>query len=222
MCGREDTPVNAVRRIGYWSSIATFTTAAGYSVVQLLQLARWLVFPWDELLIFGFSIGIPLPFVLAMAAFHQAMPRQRQVWTQCALVLAVMYAVLAVIVYSVQLALVVPAKLAGDASATAGLAVTAGTPMWVIDGAGYILMGLATLFAAGALAGEPSQRRLRWFLIANGVINPVIVAVYIRPSLLPLGALWIITAPGSMWLLARFFRQSAEMTPTGRSTGGSA
>ena len=212
--------MNAVRRIGYWSSLAAFTTAAGYSVVQLLQLAGWLVFPWDELLIFGFSLGIPLPFVLAMVALHHAVPRQRQVWTQCALVLAVMYAVLAVIVYSVQLALVVPAKLAGDASATGGLTVTAGTPMWVIDGAGYILMGLATLFAAGALAGEAAQRWLRWFLIANGLIDPVIVAVYIRPSLLPLGALWIITAPGSMWLLARFFRQSGEQAPPGRSAGG--
>lgn len=198
--------MTAAQRIGYWSAIAALCTAGGYSIVQLLQLAGWLAFPWDEILIFGFSLGIPLPFVLAMAALHHAVPRVRQVWTQAALALAVMYAVLAISVYAVQLAVVVPAKLAGEASAVAQLAVSAGTPVWVIDGAGYLLMGFATLFAAGALADMPAQRWLRRFLVANGLINPVIVAVYVEPALLPVGGLWIITAPGSMWLLARFFR----------------
>lgn len=67
--GREQG-TTAARRIGYWSALAALATAAGYSVVQLLQLAGWLVFPWDEMLIFGFSIGIPVPFVLTMVALH--------------------------------------------------------------------------------------------------------------------------------------------------------
>jgi hypothetical protein len=204
---QQHAAATAVPVIGYWSCIAAFVAAVGYSVAQILQLAGGLVFPWDEILIFGFSICIPVPFVLAMIALHHSVPEDRRVWTHCALALAVMYAVLVTIVYPVQLALVVPARLAGDAAAVQDLTVSAGTFMWVIDGAGYLLMGLATLFAAGAFAGEPSQRWLRRFLIANGLIDPVIVAVYIFPWLLPAGSLWIITAPGSLWLLARYFRQ---------------
>jgi hypothetical protein len=203
--------VSAAARIGWWSSIAAFFAAAGYGVVQVLQLAGVLVFPWDEILIFGFSICIPVPFVLAMAALHHTVPEARRIWTQCALAFAVMYAVLVVIVYPTQLAVVVPAKLAGNAAAVQGLTVTAGTFMWVIDGAGYILMGIATLFAAGAFAGDPSQKWLRRFLIANGLIDPVILAVYVLPALLPVGGLWLVTAPGSMWLLARYFRRLRQI-----------
>jgi hypothetical protein len=181
--------------------------AAGYSIVQILQLLAVLTFPWDEILIFGFSLGIPVPFVIAMIALHHTAPAERRIWTHCAVVLAAMYATLVTIVYSTQLAVVVPAKLAGNAAAMQGLTVSAGTFMWVIDGAGYILMGLATLFAAGAFTADSKHRWLRRFLIANGLIDPVILAVYMFPWLLPAGGLWIITAPGSLWLLARYFRR---------------
>jgi hypothetical protein len=197
--------MTASQRIGFWSASAAFAAAVGYGVAQILQLAGVLVFPWDEFLIFGFSICIPVPFVLAMIALHYTVPVERRIWTHCALTFAVMYAVLVVIVYPTQLAVVVPAKLAGNAAAVQGLAVSAGTFVWVIDGAGYLLMGLATLFAAGAFAADPSRKWLRRFLIANGLIDPVILAVYVFPWLLPVGGLWLVTAPGSMWLLARYF-----------------
>lgn len=199
--------MSSVSRIGFWSSIAAFAAAAGYGVAQILQLAGVLAFPWDEIFIFGFSIALPVPFVVAMIALHHTVPRGSRIWTHCAIALAVMYAVLVTIVYPTQLAVVIPARLAGDAATVQGLTVTAGTFMWVIDGAGYILMGLATLFAAGAFAAEPSRKWLRRFLVANGLIDPIILAVYVFPWLLPAGGLWLITAPGSMWLLARHFRQ---------------
>jgi hypothetical protein len=114
--------------------------------------------------------------------------------------------VLATIVYSTQLAVVIPARLGGGEEAVRMLAVRSGTFIWAIDGAGYLLMGLATLFAAAGLRGQPSAKWLRRFLIANGLIDPVILGVYIFPWLLPVGGLWIITAPGSLWLLARYLR----------------
>jgi hypothetical protein len=200
--------MSAAARIGFWSSMTAFCTAAGYGVVQILQLLEVLTFPWDELLIFGFSIGIPVPFVLAMVALHYCIPQERRIWTHCGLVLAAMYATLVIIVYPTQLAVVVPSKMAGAAEAVRSLTVSSGTFMWVIDGAGYVLMGLATLFAAGAFAGDHRQRWLRRMLIANGLIDPIIIAVYVLPWLLPVGGLWLITAPGSLWLLARYFRQT--------------
>lgn len=200
--------ITTARTIGYWSALAALATAAGYSAAQLLQLAGWLVFPWDEILIFGFSMGIPVPFVLTMVALHHCVEPARRIWTHCAVAFAIMYAVLVLMVYPVQLAVVIPARLAADADSVQWLRVSAGTFVWVIDGAGYILMGLSTLFAAGAFAGDASRRWLRRFLIANGLIDPIIIAIYMFPWLLPFGGLWIVTATGSLWLLVRFFRQA--------------
>ena len=200
--------MDSVARLGFWSAFATLITAGGYGVVQLLQVIGALAFPWDEILIFGFSMLIPVPFVLSMVAFHYTVPREKRVWTHAAIALAVMYATLVTIVYPTQLAVVIPAKLAGAARDVQPLLVNQGTFMWVIDGAGYVLMGLSTLFAAGALMGDRSNRWLRRFLVANGLLDPIIVAIYVFPSLLLVGSLWLITAPGSMLLLATYFNNT--------------
>jgi len=163
-------------RIGYWSALTAFFAAIGYGVVQILQLTGGLTFPWDEIWIFGFSICIAPPFVLSMVALHQAMPEQKRIWTLSAIVMAIMYATLVTIVYPTQLAVVIPERLAGNLSAVQFLMVTPHTFMWVIDGAGYLLMGLSTLFAAGAFADTDSHRWLRRFLIANGLCNPLVFA----------------------------------------------
>ena len=51
--------MSTAAKVGFWSSLAAFAMAAGYSIVQILQMLGVLTFPWDEILIFGFSIGIP-------------------------------------------------------------------------------------------------------------------------------------------------------------------
>jgi hypothetical protein len=196
-----------VARVGFWAALAAFTATAGYGVVQIAQVVGALVFPGDEITIFGFSMLIPVPFVLSLVALHHRVPEEKRIWTHAAIVLAVMYATLVTIVYPTQLAVVVPAKLAGNAANVQTLLVSQGSFMWVIDGAGYILMGLATLFAAGVFAGDRTNRWLRWFLIANGLLDPVIIAIYVFPSLLLVGSLWLVTAPGSMLLLAMYFRK---------------
>jgi hypothetical protein len=199
--------MNTIARLGFWSALATFATAAGYGIAQVGQIVGALVFPWDEIAIFGFSLLIPVPFVLSMVALHHSVREEARVFTHAAVALAVMYATLVTIVYPTQLAVVVPAKLSGGAADVQALLVSQGTFMWVVDGAGYVAMGLATLLAACALAGDASSRWLRRFLFANGLLDPVIIAIYVFPSLLLVGSLWLITAPGSMLLLAMHFRR---------------
>ena len=43
----------SIARIGYWSALVAFVGAAGYSVVQILQIVGLLTYPLDEILIFG-------------------------------------------------------------------------------------------------------------------------------------------------------------------------
>ncbi len=81
---------------------------------------------------------------------------------------------------------------------------------WAIDGLGYICMGFSTLFAAGAF--ERNEIWTRHFFVANGLFTSVIAFIYFYPvfsvQLLLLGTPWILTAPGSILLLAfRFARE---------------
>ena len=53
-----------VLRIGLWSALIAFVAGAGYSVVQVLQVLRILVWPTDAILIYAFSFCIAWPFLL--------------------------------------------------------------------------------------------------------------------------------------------------------------
>ena len=197
--------VQTAAKLGFWSSGLAFCAATGYGIAQILQLSHLLAFPIDEIAIFGFSLILPLPFVVAMASLRFTVECKCRVWTEAAMLMAVIYACLVLIVYPTQLALVIPAKISGRLDSVSHLTVTRGTFIWVIDGVGYLVMGFSTLFAAAAFDGDPSKKWLRRFLLGNFLINPLIAAIYAFPQLLLFGAIWLITAPGSLLLLSKYF-----------------
>ncbi len=84
---------------------------------------------------------------------------------------------------------------------------------WDADGLGYIFMGFSTLFAAQTFTKEGLEKWLRWFFLANALMTPLVGVVYFYPvfsvTLLFLAFPWGITAPGSMLLLALFFRKES-------------
>jgi hypothetical protein len=47
-----------ISEVRYWSGLAAYAATAGYGVVQILQIARVLRFPLDEILIYGTSLCI--------------------------------------------------------------------------------------------------------------------------------------------------------------------
>ena len=77
-----------------------------------------------------------------------------------------------------------------------------------VDLLGYTLMSLSTLFAVPAFASNDRGRAARWAFAANGLLAPVLLPQVYFPNLIYLGALWLITFPLSMALLATLFRQA--------------
>ena len=59
-----------IYKIGFWSGLIAFITTTAYVIVQLLQLARVFIFPVDEVLIYGTSLCIVIPFVFEILALH--------------------------------------------------------------------------------------------------------------------------------------------------------
>ena len=199
-----------VNRVGYWSALVAFLVGAGFAIAQLLQLIGLLTPPWDGILIYGFSLLIAAPFMVALVALHYDTPPARRLWSHAALLMSVIYVTYVTLNYVVQLAEVIP-RLTTQAS----LEVLDQTPhslFWTVAALGYIFLGAATLFAV--LTGSTSRTWVRRFFLANARVTPVIALVYFLPTfsipLLLLGSPWIITAPGSFLLPALMFKRQGQ------------
>ena len=198
--------VNNIGRIGYWSGLAAFASAVAYDVVQLLQVGGVLRFPADEILIYGTSLCIVVPFILEMLAFHHLTRADKQFWTHASLIFTTIYAVFVTANYVVQLATVIPAKRSGTSEAIHVLEQTPHSLFWNFDAIGYVAMGLAALFAVPAVSSVGFDRWVRRALMAHALVTPLIMVVYFYPTfstnLLFLGFPWAITAPLFMLMLA--------------------
>ena len=200
-----------ISKVGYWSGLAAFVSVVAYDVMQILQVMGVLRFPLDEVLIYGTSLCIVVPFVLEMLAFHYLTAKDKQFWTHASLIFTIIYAVFVTANYVVQLATVIPSKLAGTSEAIRVLEQTPHSLFWNYDAVGYISMGLATLIAAPALSKVGFERWVRISFIANALVTPLISIVYFYPTysqkLLFLGLPWAVTAPLFMVLLAILLRR---------------
>lgn len=216
--------------IGFWAGLAAFSATVSYDVVQLLQLVGFLHFPWDEILIYGTSLGIVVPFVFAIVALHHETSPEKQLWTQAALVFTSMYAVFATANYVIQLTTVIPAKLRGAAAAVEVLDQTPHSLCWDFDAIAYISMGMAASAIIPALDGSAVERRLRAAAKAHAAATILAGVVYFWPSystkLLLLGFPWAVTAPLFSLLLARALRargtsagSTKSKTPGARRSG---
>ena len=208
--------MNAVpAKLGFYASLVAFLATVGYSIVQIAQVLGWLSAPLDAILIYGFSLGIAVPFLLALLALFYITPPERKIWSHAAVLFAVIYVVYVTLNYVVQLATVIPAMRNGTLSEIRVLDQTPHSLFWDVDGLGYLFMGLASLFAWPVFSKNGVQRWARLFFLANALITPVIAVIYFYPhfsiGLLLAGLPWVITAPGAMWCLARCF--SAELNP---------
>jgi hypothetical protein len=193
-------------RIGFWAGLAAATATVAYDVVQLLQVVGVLHFPLDEILIFGTSLCIVVPFVLEILALHYSRPVESRFWTHAGLIFTTMYAVFGTANYIIQLATVIPAKLRGMEETVRVLEQTPHSLLWDFDAIAYLAMGLATLLIIPALRSSGPERRVRFASMAHGVATVLAGIVYFHANysdkLLMLGLPWGITAPLFMISLA--------------------
>ncbi len=197
-------------RIGFWSASVASVAVLGFDIAQILQIIGTLGHPWDEILIYGFSLFIATPFMLSLLALHYITPEVKRFWSHAAVLFALAYAIYVSFNYVVQLTAVIP-----YAAPEPVLVQTPHSLFWTADALGYIALGFATLFAVPIFAKQGLQKWVRWFFLANALITPLIAFVYFYPNfstaLLLLGSPWIVTTTGSIVVLALFFRSGAEL-----------
>ena len=79
--------------VGFWSALIAFVATMAFNIAQFLQLPGVLTFSIDQILVFGFSLFIVIPFLLAMPAFHYVVPADKKIWSHAALLFTLMYVV---------------------------------------------------------------------------------------------------------------------------------
>lgn len=202
-------PRGSVVIVGRWAATIAFLGVLAFGVVQTLQVLGLVSGLLSDGLIFGTSLAIAPPFLVAMLALHHLTEGERRFFSQGAVSFATLYAAFAMLIYVVQLASVIPAQIAG--SAAPELVVTPHSLFWTVDALAYISMGIASLFAAFALPRRAENAWLFRACIAHAAVTPLIAIVYFYPAfsipLLLLGTPWLVTALLLTFFLARSFRR---------------
>ena len=200
----------SVNRIGFWAGVAAGSATVAYDIVQILQVVGLLHFPIDEILIFGTSLCIVVPFVLAILALHYSRAVESRFWTHAGLIFTTMYAVFGTANYVVQLTTVIPAKVRGAVDSVRVLEQTPHSLLWDFDAMAYLAMGLTTLLIIPALRTHGLEQRVRVACMMHVVATALSGIVYFHSTysykLLLLGFPWAITAPLFMFLLALALR----------------
>src|SRR3978361_797787 len=124
---------NTIYKIGFRFALIAFIATMAFNIAQFLQLLGVLIFPLDQTLIFGFSLCIVIPFLLAMLALHHVTPTDKKFWSHAALLFTLMYVVFVTANYVVQLATVIPITLQGAADEIRILNQTPHSLFWDFD-----------------------------------------------------------------------------------------
>ncbi len=194
-----------VGQFGFWSAILALIFGLGYITALLATLLGFLAPPWDVAYQVAPSLPLASAFLVLMISVHYYACTERKIASFVAVAFAIVYTVLASMVYFTLLAVVIPDILAGQSNQVSLLLFNPGSFLTAVDGLAYGFMSLAALFAAVVFVGKGLLAWTRWALVAHGALAPFIVGAVVWPLLLPIGAVWIITFPLFTVLLAVLF-----------------
>jgi hypothetical protein len=163
--------------------------------------------PWDIFWMFLPSLLLAVSFVILMACVYYIAHEEKRIYALVGLSFAIIYCVLVSMVYFVELMMVIPAIFKGTQDQLTLLIPGPDSFMITVDALGYGFMSISTLFAFAIFSGGKLERWIRGAMLANGVLTPAIIFALIYPALMAIGALWMITLPLSVVLLAIYFKR---------------
>ena len=177
-------------RLGFWTAILTVAVTVVFAAMAIPTPARGGPFcvtgcvtypyvdvaqfiPGDYLWLVPGSLFAPT-FVVLMACIHASSAEARKTYSRIGLSFAVVYAVVILVDYFLQLAVVAPSLQAGE---TDGLSLfTQYDPhgfFIALEALGYSMLTFALLFAAPVFTGGPVERVIRWLFGLSFVLMVV-------------------------------------------------
>ena len=220
-------------RLGFWTAIVTIVVVAVFAVVAIptpprsgpfcasacvaypyVDVAQFI--PGDYLWLLPGILLAPT-FVVLMACIHAYAPEPKKIYSRIGLSFALIYAVVILVDYYLQLTVVVPSLQAGE---TEGLSLfTQYDPHGLfiaLESLSYTMLTLALLFAAPVFAGGRVERAIRGLFVLSFVLA---VAAFVGLAVLGhdliafevtvLMVIWIVLIASGL-LLGIVFRRAAQ------------
>jgi hypothetical protein len=174
-------------RLGFWTAILTVVIVAVFAVVSIATPARSGPFclsacvaypfvdvaqfiPGDYLWLLPGILLAPILVVL-MACIHAYAPEPKKIYSRISLAFSLIYAVVILVDYYLQLTVIVPSLQAGE---TEGLSLFTQYdphgPFIALETLGYSMMTVAFLFAAPVFAGGRAERAIRGLFVLSFVL----------------------------------------------------
>jgi hypothetical protein len=190
--------------------------AAGFSVVFSVASVPVLLGavgpPWDNVLTLLPSLLLAPALLVLLVCVHDAAPEPQRLWSRLGVTFGGAYAALVSTVYVVQLTVVEPLIVRGEADRAGLLTIDPGGVLNAIDGLGYIFLCMAMVSLAPLFAGTQLQRWIRWFLLANGAaVVPIALTYFVdRVFLVLVAPVWAIAMPTVAVLLAMWLQRARQ------------
>ena len=177
-------------RLGFWTAILTVVVVAMFAVVSIATPARSGPFcvgacvaypyvdvaqfiPGDYLWLVPGILLAPI-FVVFMACIHAYAPEPKKVYSRIGLAFALVYAVVILVDYYLQLTVVVPSLQAGETEGLSLLTQYDPHGLFIaLETLGYSMLTVALLFAAPVFTGGRAEHAIRWLFTLSFVLAVV-------------------------------------------------
>ena len=202
----------AAARLGFWSGMLAAGFSVVFSVASVPVLLGAVGPPWDNVLTLLPSLLLAPALLVLLVCVHDAAPEHQRLWSRLGVTFGGLYAALVSTVYVVELTVVEPLIVRGQADRAGLLTIDPGGVLNAIDGLGYIFLCLALLSLVPLFAVTRLNQWIRWFLLANGAaMLPIALTYFVDRSFLLMAApLWAVAMPGATVLLALWFRLAGQ------------
>jgi hypothetical protein len=216
----------ALRRLGFWSSALAAVFTVLWTVAAVVTAVASPPTSWPGIDAYAASFDgrqmlmlVPVlllapTFVVVMGCVHAYASEDTKPWALLGMAFAAMYATVASVTYVLQLTVVRQHLLSRQ---TGGLdllvSVNPDSVAWAMETFGYFFMSMALVVAAPVFGRRELERWIRRLFLANGLGLPAAaVYVYTMDALHPLAlaylAVWCVTFPIAMGLLAALFQRA--------------
>lgn len=177
--------LSVTARVGFASGLAAFVASWTFFASSMLNMLGHIDEPWDVLLLAGSSLAIAVFFLMLAACLHAWVPRGQGPWSVLGLSFAVVYTVLASIVYVTWIFAPTPEE---------AFAFGPHSFIYMLDATCYAFSGIAAFMSSRAFTGGGLARWVRAFGIASGLAAVPVFLSYVFNDIW-LGVGWQLTVP---------------------------
>ncbi|HPG41510.1 MAG TPA: hypothetical protein PLP19_10335 [bacterium] len=200
-----------VKKLGFITAILSFIFYVTFDIAAIAGMTGVITSPFiNSLSLYAPSLLLAYSYLGMTIAIHYDSISKVNIFSFCALALAVIYTTLNSIVYVIQVVIIAPSFLNNTFAMVSLFEMAANKPLYAVNGLAYTLMGFSTLFISFSIKGKGIERKTKIALFIHGIVAPTVFGALLYKAFFVLSATVGITYPISAILIAKYFASSRK------------